>query len=408
MRPNTGLAGLLLRVGLAVVLSSWAYDIVFNPVYYAHVLHGLQQPVMVLLFGLAAMLALGFNARLTGIAIALMLVTFGLTLEGHQPIGLPQNYGLAAGALALAILGPGHLAVQARRQRPLTKRDVLLAATVLRAGLALTFLIYAVFKFTNADEYRIVVAETPVISAVAAAIGVQTTVNLVGVLEVAMAFLMMPGISGLWGALFQACALSSFLLVLGYPFSFPQDLGLIGIIGGLACVQTIKLPLVVRRAPAGIRLSLAGLRSGSLGLDGRGLQAAPSTAGAVVYLRLDNRRSRERAGTASSAELLEALGAVARDAVRPSDTCTPNGADGYYVLAAGVTTRETLDAVLSRLQRRLTRMSAEVHGCPPIGVGAYLWNPAVPLLEAMTAAAERANSDVRAERRYTLVRPIAA
>jgi hypothetical protein len=197
-----------------------------------------------------------------------------------------------------------------------------LAATVMRAGLALTFLIYAVYKMTSGDEYRIVVAEAPLISHVAALIGAQTTVNLVAVAELLLAFPMLPGISSWWGALFQACALSTFLLTLGYPFSFPQDLGLLGVIGGLLSVQALRLPLVIRRAPAGVRLSLLGVWSGRLGLDGRRLELPPD--GHV--------RSRRRQW------LLSAAG-----------RCGPS---------------QMLHAILGRLRSSVQQLSADHANCP--------------------------------------------
>jgi hypothetical protein len=253
-------------------------------------------------------------------------------------------------------------------------------------------LLYAVHKLGNGDEYRIIVGETAGISLLAGAIGAQTTVNLLAGLELLMAFLMLPGISSLWGAFFQASALSFFLLFMGYPFSFPQDLGLLGVIGGLVAVQTIRLPLVVRRAPAGVRLGLIGLWSGRVGLDGRRLQLPAASAGAVIRIRLD-RRHVARLRIAAAANFLTALDSAARDAIRPTDTCAPDGADGYFLIAPGVDTPEALDAILSRLRSSVKRLSTEHARCPAIGIGASLWNWSVPLPDAMRAATGRARMD---------------
>ena len=174
---------------------------------------------------------------------------------------------------------------------------------------------YGFYKFAAGDEYRIVVAEAPLISYVAGLLGAQTTVSVVGIAELLLALLMLPGFGRLWSVLFQAFALGSFLFALGYPFSYPQDLGLIGVIGAFACLQTISLPLSLRRAQAGVLPRVA--------LDQRGFAPALSLVGAVIVVRL----------AGATASTLEHLGAMVRGAVRPGDLLAPSGADGYCVPA---------------------------------------------------------------------------
>ena len=236
IRPSPALAGLLLRASLALVLLGWAYDIFFNPVYYAHVLRGTGVPIMLLLLGIGASFVLGVGIRLAAGLAAVMFALFGLALEGRQPLGLPQNAGLAAGALALALLGPGALALRGA-DRPVAARSLSLAGTIIRAGLALTFLVYGVQKLVYGDEYRIIVAGTPVVSLLAKLAGAQATVYLVGASELLLAFAILSGARTVWAASLLAAALAFFLATRGYPSSYPQDVGLLGVLAALVCAH---------------------------------------------------------------------------------------------------------------------------------------------------------------------------
>jgi hypothetical protein len=135
-----------------------------------------------------------------------------------------------------------------------------------------------------------------------------------------------------------------------------------------------------------------------VGLDGRRLELPPATAGAVIRIRLDRRQLASLHITAA-ASFLTALDQAARDALRPSDTCAPDGADGYYLLPAGVDTPQALHAILSRLRSSAQRLSAEHANCPAIGIGAAQWSWNVPLPDAMRAATGRAVMDIAMRRR---------
>jgi uncharacterized membrane protein YphA (DoxX/SURF4 family) len=375
IQPNPGLAAFLVRLSLALVFSAWAYDIVFNKTYYSHVLNGLNWPVAAVLFGLAVAFMVGIAPRVTGTLAAGLLVVFAVVLESHQPIGLPQNAGLAGGALALTLLGAGHNAL-GKKQSKISSRDVVLAGWLMRIGLAITFLVYGIFKFSSADEYRIVVAEAPLISSIAQVLGAQATVTLVGVVELLLALLMLPGFGSLWGAALQAGALGSFLFALGYPFSYPQDLGMIGIIAAFACTQKVTLPVLLRR-PAGSSGFgwLSGVR-GRLALDQRG-QAAPALSsldGAVIVVRVP----------ALAVDTLHKVAAVVRGAVRPSDVGAPCGDDGYAVLLPGVESSEALSVAVERVRQALAGHAIEA------GVGAVLWSSETTLLAALQLAGDKA------------------
>ena len=381
IRPQPALAGLLLRLGLTFVLFTWAYDFHFNPVYYAHVLHGQAVPITLLLLGLGLAFIVGRATRVAAVVAAATFAVFAVALEGHQPVGLPQNAGLAAGALALGILGPGKLAPVSAR-RALTPRDLLLAGTILRTGLALTFFLYGVFKFSHADEYRIVVAQVPVISSLAHALGAPATVNVVGIFELLLAFLMLPGVATLWGAILQAVALSSFVATLGYPFSFPQDLGLIALIGGLVCTQSVRLPVAVRRdGRHRWRVQLA--------LDQRPLRARAHERGAVLVLRLEGLA--DLGGEAAERARAD-LRAAAQRATRPSDICARAADDAYCVILPTLTTPDAVDLVVRRVRRQLgvDVLPHLPRGPLPLAIGAAHWGPGVTLSEALALAEARA------------------
>jgi len=377
LTANPRRAAFLIRASLTFVFCAWAYDIQFNPAYYAHVLHGLTVPAMVALFALAASFVAGWGTRYTGALAAGLLIVFGISLEGHQPIGLPQNAGLAGAAMALTLIGPGAFAL-GQQPRRIAKRDLLVAGWLIRLGLCVTFLVYGFYKFAAGDEYRIVVAEAPIISAVARLLGAQTTVGVVGIAEFLLALLMLPGFGRLWGALFQVFALGSFLFALGYPFSYPQDLGLIGVIAGFACLQTIALPLSLRRGHAGLLRRVA--------FDQRAIEPAPSLSGAVVVVRV----------AGSTIFGFGDLASVVRGAVRPTDLLAPTGRDGYCVLLDGIDSPQALEVVLFRLRRALAPLATE-----RVVIGSALWSSAVPLAQALQRSIADASfeDDVQTPRR---------
>jgi uncharacterized membrane protein YphA (DoxX/SURF4 family) len=223
-RPQPALAGLVLRVGLGLVLFGWGFDLLLHPRFYAHLLAGAAPVAMGLLLTLGTLLVVGLGTRLAAPIAAALL--FGLLLQGRQPIGLPQNAGLLMAALALAILGPGHLALRPGSTSASAGR-LGVVSLALRAGLAMTFLVYGVQKFTSPDEYRIVVGELPLGAALVQVLGAPTTVALLGAVELLLAVaVVVPGLLAL-GAAAQSVALLTFLATLGYPFSYPQDLGLL-------------------------------------------------------------------------------------------------------------------------------------------------------------------------------------
>jgi hypothetical protein len=329
-------------------------------------MHGLNTPVVVVLFGLATSFILGWGTRHTGALAAAVLIIFAIALDGHQPVGLPQNAGLAAAAMALTLLGPGPFALGKQPKR-LRTRDVQIAGWLIRLGLCLTFLVYSFYKFSAGDEYRIVVAEAPMISYVARLLGAQATVNVVGVAELLMAVLMLPGFGRLWGALFQAFALGSFLFALGYPFSYPQDLGLIGVIAAFYCTQTISLPVSLRRGQSANPLSWLK----RVALDQRGMQRAAGLSGAVLTVHFD----------ASTPVLLARLRVLLRQALRPMDLIAPSSEHGYCVLLEGVESSAQLDIVLRRVRAGLAEFAAH-----DVRLGAALWSPTQSLPLAMQQA----------------------
>jgi uncharacterized membrane protein YphA (DoxX/SURF4 family) len=240
-------SSLVLRLGLGLVLFGWSYDLHFNPTYYTHVLGALAPTMQVLLPALGASILIGFATTFTAPLAAVLFAYFGLALEGHQPIGLPQNAGLAAGALALALIGPGPLA-PGRTTQAATPRQVQLAALVLRLGLALVFLVYGTQKFINQDEYRIVVAEVSVLKPVTHLVGAQIALMVIGTAEVLMGLSLLVRPLVLWGSLGQIFMLVSFLAALGYPMSYPQDTGLVATLLSLAFLQPMAWPLLARRS----------------------------------------------------------------------------------------------------------------------------------------------------------------
>jgi uncharacterized membrane protein YphA (DoxX/SURF4 family) len=372
------LAGLLLRLGLGLVLVTWAYDIHFNPVYYGHVLHGQNLPTLLLLLGLGLVLVAGRGARVAAVLAAATFAFFAVGLEGHQPVGLPQNAGLAAGALALAILGPGKLSF-GTTPRTISRRDLLLTETILRTGLALTFFLYGFSKFAQADEYRIVVAEVPLVSLLAHAIGAQATVNMVGLFELLTAVLMLlPSVGVGWGAALQTMGLTSFVVTLGYPFSFPQDLGLMAVIGALVALQALRLPVMLRRTAPRVWL-------GRLAFDQRLGRPAARNAGAVLVLRVEGLAD---VGGAATERVLAALQAAAQRVSRPNDICALAGADSYCLILPTVTTPDTLEAVVRRLGRLLAtaELSRLAGRSVDVAIGRAHWGDGVGLAEALALA----------------------
>ncbi len=232
------LSGLALRLGLGWVLFAWGYDLYFNPHYYVKWFGGFTTVVMVVHLVLGAFLVTGFATRIAAPAAAVLFATLGVGLAGHQPIGLPQNAGLAAGAIALWLLGPGELVPWAP---PALLPPALLARAnaALRAGLALTFLIYGVQKFTNDLEYQIVVSEVPLLRPLVDTLGARAIVGFLGVFEILTGILLVAPPLVMWAAMLQAAALGAFLVILGYPFSYPQDVGLLAAVVALVLTQAV-------------------------------------------------------------------------------------------------------------------------------------------------------------------------
>ncbi len=240
MPREPGLPGLALRLGLGWVLLAWGYDLYFNPHYYAKWLGGFTAALMILHLLIGALLVTGLATRIVAPAAAALFAAFGIALTGHQPIGLPQNAGLAAGAIALWLLGPGELALGAAPP-PAPPARLAWAAAALRAGLALTFLTYGIQKFTHGLEYRIVVANVPVLRPVVEILGAGTTVAALGILEILVSGAMLVPPLLIWGGLAQAVALGAFLAGVGYPFSYPQDVGLLGAVSALLMTHWVRL-----------------------------------------------------------------------------------------------------------------------------------------------------------------------
>jgi uncharacterized membrane protein YphA (DoxX/SURF4 family) len=241
-----GLSGLALRQGLALVLFAWGYDFYFNPHYYGRLFGELPNgaalvPIaMVAQLGLAALLTVGVATRPAALAAAALFATFGVLQLGHQPIGLPQNAGLAGAAVALFLIGPGALAPLGAGAAPSEAR-LRWASAAMRAGLALTFLVYGVQKFTSALEYVIVVAEAPLIAPIVATLGAPNTVIAFGVLEIVCGLALLVPSLAVWGALGQGALLLGLLVAFGYPFSYPQDLGLLAAVGAAIALQRMAV-----------------------------------------------------------------------------------------------------------------------------------------------------------------------
>lgn len=244
------LSGLALRLGLGWVLFAWGYDLSFNPHYYAKWFGGFTATVMVVHLVLGALMVTGFATRMAAPVAAALFATLGVGLAGHQPIGLPQTVGLAAGAIALWLLGPGELVPWAPPALVPPAR-LAWANAALRAGLALTFLIYGVQKFTNDLEYRIVVAEVPLLLPLVETLGARAIVGFLGVFEILTGILLVAPPLVMWAAMSQAAALGAFLITLGYPFSYPQDVGLLAAVVGLVLTQAVVRDLPVRCAGRG-------------------------------------------------------------------------------------------------------------------------------------------------------------
>lgn len=232
------LSALALRQGLALVMFGWGFDIFFNPSYYAKLLReftpnpAVPTVLMVVLLGLAGLLMTGLLTRVAAAAAAALFAVLLVTQSGHQPVGLPQNIGLAGAAIALALVGPGELALRGRtRVAALTPRRALYADVALRVGLGMTFLIYGIQKFTEVIEYRIVVAEVPTLAPAVALLGAEHTVYVVGVMEIAVAIALLIPRTVALGALGQGVMLLGLVTTMGYPFSYPQDLGLLAAVG---------------------------------------------------------------------------------------------------------------------------------------------------------------------------------
>ena len=218
-------------------------------------------------------------------------------------------------------------------------------------------------------------------SALAHAVGAPATVNVVGIFELLLAFLMLPGIATLWGAALQVMALASFLATMGYPFSFPQDLGLIVVIGGLLCTQSLRLPVIVRRdqrRPWRFRVAF----------DQRPLRSRARDAGAVLVLRLDPLA--EPGPLAERA--LAAVGAAAQRATRPSDVCARASQDAYCLVLPRIATPEAIELVVGRVRRQLSIASVtQLDGQPlEVMIGAAQWGGSVSLPEALRLAEARA------------------
>jgi uncharacterized membrane protein YphA (DoxX/SURF4 family) len=242
MSRLVGLPGLALRQGLALVLFAWGYDFHFNPHYYGRLFAELPNgaalvtAATVLQLGLAALLTVGLATRPAALAAAALFAAFGVLQLGHQPIGLPQNAGLIGSAIALFLIGPGRLTPLRAGAAPSDDR-LRWANAAVRAGLALTFLVYGVEKFTQAVEYRIVVAEAPLLAPLVSALGASNAVAAAGAFEILCALaLLVPGLL-VWGALGQAAMLLVLLAAFGYPFSYPQDLGLLAAVGAAVLLQ---------------------------------------------------------------------------------------------------------------------------------------------------------------------------
>ena len=120
------------------------------------------------------------------------------------------------------------------------------ANAALRAGLALTFLIYGVEKFTNDLEYQIVVAEVPLLRPLVDTLGARAIVGFLGVFEILTGILLVAPPLVMWAAMLQAAALGAFLVTLGYPFSYPQDVGLLAAVVALVLAQAVVRGLPVR------------------------------------------------------------------------------------------------------------------------------------------------------------------
>jgi uncharacterized membrane protein YphA (DoxX/SURF4 family) len=237
-----GLSGLALRQGLALVLFAWGYDFYFNPHYYTRLFAelpggaALVPAATVVQLGLAALLTVGLATRPVALGAAALFAAFGVLQLGHQPIGLPQNAALVGASIALFLVGPGQLSLPRSAAAPSEDR-LRWASAGVRAGLALSFLIYGVEKFTQMLEYRIVVAEAPLLAPLVATLGVDNAVAAAGAFEILCGLaLLMPGLV-VWGALGQAALLVVLLAAFGYPFSYPQDLGLLAAVGAAVLLQ---------------------------------------------------------------------------------------------------------------------------------------------------------------------------
>jgi uncharacterized membrane protein YphA (DoxX/SURF4 family) len=259
---GSALAALAIRQGLALVLFGWGYDLYFNPRYYAKLVGevttnpAVPAVLMAAMLGLAALLMTGLATRVAAVGAAALFGGLLVFQSGHQPIGLPQNLGLAGAAIALALFGPGDLAVIRGPVAAAVSRRADWARLALRAGLGATFLVYGVQKFTELIEYRIVVSEIPALGPAVALFGAERTVYAVGVLELLVAFAMFVPQTTMLGALGQGVMLLGLVATVGYPFSYPQDVGLLAAIAAVGlstwsarpAADDVVTPVVRRRA----------------------------------------------------------------------------------------------------------------------------------------------------------------
>ena len=273
----SALPGLALRIGLAWVLFGWGYDIYFNPDFYAHSFG--TQPTMAsaVCLGLGVLLATGLATRLVAPAVCVALIVLGVKFVGHQPIGLPQDVGVAAAAAALWLIGPGALALSFGNG-PASPGDLKKAGAILRIGLASTFLVYGVQKFTSDSEYRVVVSEIPALVALLGSFRPEAVSAFLGVLEILVGIAMLAPPLVTTSAVAQAAMLLGLVATVGYPFSYPQDIGLLG----------AEIALVVVTLGAGLRVRRSGADATTepgLGVIPRRRQSdwgAPETAGEAV------------------------------------------------------------------------------------------------------------------------------
>ncbi len=193
--------------------------------------------------------------RLAGLLTTVVTSAYySFRVKPYAPLAEPQTVGILLVALAAALdeVLAGSLSRLSAFLKPV-------AVLLLRGGVAYPFVEWGLDAVRNPKHFVSYISGNERALVIARVLGIENSVFLLSVLEIALASLIVLGLLRTLSALASATVLTVFMVVSGYPLAFPQNVALVA---ASLRLRTVELRSRWTKAHASVETSEGGTRRG--------------------------------------------------------------------------------------------------------------------------------------------------